>query len=455
MWRLTGRKFPADSALHRVGHTIVATWSLIVVTAFALGAFRLLRGETMLAGVCVLALIVETLERRRSISGAFTAASRRSVECASVRWEEPSSTSTNGLLIAIWLGWLAFWLGNVVRCGLLEFPNDWDSLAYHIPLIDHWLQQQSLGPSGCAIWHFPGNSELLGLWMVAPFSGDFLVGLANLPVTCLLALSTIDLARQFRLSPPMSHLTGLVVVSNYVVLRQSVDNENDIAVAALFISSLAYALRYARDGNSASALWFGASLGLLLGIKYYATAYGLIAWGTGLFVTFAARGAKSAGRLAGSGAAGAVVLAAYWYARNMSETGTPFFPFGFTRETNVLSDMRASSLLSSTLLGNGHSEITAWMVATVLASLGPLCLIMATALPTTAAKAPVRRGYRHLGAGGPRAGCGGLWSRARRHTIWRRNDSRNTEHGEGSVSSRKIWALLFHDGDAHWYGRAR
>jgi len=32
----------------------------------------------------------------------------------------------------------------VVMRGVMEFPNDWDSLKYHIPLIGLWLQTGSL-----------------------------------------------------------------------------------------------------------------------------------------------------------------------------------------------------------------------------------------------------------------------------------------------------------------------
>lgn len=381
-WRLVAIGFPGESAPRRIGHTIVGAWTVIVLVALPLGACGLLRAEAMLAGVCTAALAAELFARRRQreLAHAVPAGSASDVPSAS-----GAGSRTPGIVVAAWGLWLIFWLGNVVRFGLLQFPEDGDSLKYHIPLIDHWLQEGGLGPSGCAIWHFPGNSELLGLWMVAPFSGDFLVGLANLPVACLFALSTVDLARQLRLGRAASQLAGLAAVSNYVVLRQLVDNENDIAVAALFISALAYAFRYARHASGASALWFVASLGLLAGTKYYAPAYCLIAGGVGIIMAFAARGAASAARLAAGACVAMACLAGYWYARNTWETGAPFYPFGFTSETDVLTRMREADTWSSTLLGNGDPEVIRWLAATITASLGPLHLAMAAALlPTTA-----------------------------------------------------------------------
>ena len=41
---------------------------------------------------------------------------------------------------ALWLFLLVFWVCHVVRNGLLEFPKDFDTLMYHLPLIDHWFQ---------------------------------------------------------------------------------------------------------------------------------------------------------------------------------------------------------------------------------------------------------------------------------------------------------------------------
>lgn len=75
--------------------------------------------------------------------------------------------------------------------GVLKFPTDFDSLWYHMPLIDSWLQTGSLYVPDCARWYFPGNSELLGVWATAGCSGDFLVPLSNVPVVILWGFATL------------------------------------------------------------------------------------------------------------------------------------------------------------------------------------------------------------------------------------------------------------------------
>src|SRR5205814_1608244 len=133
--------------------------------------------------------------------------------------------------------------GHVITSGLLRFPGDWDTLMYHLPLVDKWLQARGLYIPDFSHWYNPGNHELLALWLAAPFSGDFLTALCNIPSVVLLAAGAGELARQSGLSRAWCNLMALAVLANFVVVKQLTDAENDVAVAALFLACLAYALR--------------------------------------------------------------------------------------------------------------------------------------------------------------------------------------------------------------------
>jgi len=61
-------------------------------------------------------------------------------------------------------------VGLIVTQGVGRFPGDWDTLMYHLPLVDLWIQTGSLYVPECAVWHAPGNNELLGVWWAVPFS---------------------------------------------------------------------------------------------------------------------------------------------------------------------------------------------------------------------------------------------------------------------------------------------
>ena len=70
----------------------------------------------------------------------------------------------------LWAVVLAVWAGHLTTSGLLTFPNHWDVLGYHLCLVDHWLQAESLFVPACSHWSHPANVELLCLWLVA-FAG--------------------------------------------------------------------------------------------------------------------------------------------------------------------------------------------------------------------------------------------------------------------------------------------
>lgn len=282
-WTLAGRLFPQGSVSNRVAHTVVIGWAHIVAVSTALGAVGGLVPAALLAGVSGAAALSLCLARRLSPPGDLV---------------RSAPSATEPFWPYLWAALAALWVGHAVTGGLLRFPNDWDTLMYHLPLVDHWLQAGSLyAPDGLR-WSDPGNNELLALWLVAPFSGDFLYALGNLPAVVLLACGTVELGRQIGLSGTWRNLAALVNVTNFVALKQLVDAENDVAVAACFVAFLAYAMRYSGDRRGADLGLGAVALGLMTGIKFYALGYA----GTGGVIAGALiwhrHGARAAARAA-------------------------------------------------------------------------------------------------------------------------------------------------------------
>jgi len=276
----------------------------------------------------------------------------------------------------------ALFIAHVVFDGLLTYPSDWDTLAYHVPLVDHWIREGTLYVPNCAFWYSPGNNELLGLWFVAPFSGDLLISLNNLPAVILMPVAAIELVASVGVSRPLCHLAGMAIMATEVTWRQMVSAGNDLAVAGLFLATLVYGIRYARSGKRADVVFASIAFGLLTGVKYYALGYAGVAGLGVILLVAAARGRRVCVRAAAIGLAGALVLGGYWYARNAWASGTPLYPKGFTESTDVWGKIRPDSP-TSTLIGSGRPEVWPLLVEAVASRGGPCQLVAVFALPLT------------------------------------------------------------------------
>jgi hypothetical protein len=353
-WKWARTLFPRDPWFEVLGHTIILGWGCIVAVAFALSLAGALAGPLLLTAVTGCALAALLWHRLARLAAR----------------ESPSPPRTGLGWSCCWAVLLAFWLGHVVVDGLLCFPIDWDSLAYHIPLIDQWLHAGSLYAPDCARWSSPGNSEVLGLWMVAPFSGDFLVHLNNLPATLLLAGAAVGLGLRLGLSRALAHLGGMALVCNLIVLKQLVDVENDVAVAACFFAAALYIVRSAEEGGAGNAVLAAVSLGLLAGVKFYASGYAVLAGACWVLLAFATRRWRGAAVALLAGLAGAAAFGGYWYIRNLVVTGSPLYPKDFFRHPDLLAMIYPDSA-STSFLGNNRPELLGLYLEAIWKMTGP------------------------------------------------------------------------------------
>lgn len=239
--------------------------------------------------------------------------------------------------------------------GVLMFPTEFDTLMYHLPLVDHWLSARSLFAPDSAHWRNPGNNEILAMWIVVPFSGDFLAALNNLPAVSLLGFSAIELGKAIGVSRPFRHLYGMAVLGNSIVLYQLSNVGNDVASAALLVTCACYGLRFSRRGSWGDLTLYAIALGLLAGVKYYSLGYAGAVWVTVAFLA-SARGVRSGLAAAGAGLTGLVLFGGYWYFRNWIVSGRPLYPLG----SHGLGDAHRPlypAIWGSTFLGNGRMEL--------------------------------------------------------------------------------------------------
>jgi hypothetical protein len=354
-WAWACRFFPEDGPLEKVGHVIVLGWSGIVAVATTLGLAGLLGGPALLLGVSGACLAALAVLRRLAPSHPV---------------QPPGRSRSETLWLWMWATLASLGAGHVVVAGLLMYPADWDSLAYHLPMVDHWLRDGSLYTPDCGRWSNPGNGELLALWAVAPFSGDFLAALNNMPTSILLACASIALGRRFGLPPTITHLAALAVVCNHVVLTQLVDTENDVAATAAFLAALSYALRHAEKPSRDGLLLGALSLGLLAGVKFYAVGYAALALAVWTCLALTAQGRSASLRVILAGGAGCLALGGYWYFRNLVVTGSPLYPRDFFRHPDVLA-LLYPDVGHTSFLGNGRPELFGMYLQSIWEMTGP------------------------------------------------------------------------------------
>lgn len=366
-WRVARRVSPqGDFAAHAV-HGIVVCWGVIVASAFALGTVNALTGQIFIAAVGGLScLLIYACGPRAPV--AVTSPIGSSVSCL-IEWGWPLA----------WSPVLAFALGRSIMQGILMFPDDWDTLMYHLPLVDHWLSAGSLYAPDASHWSNPGNNELLALWMVASFSGDFLAALNNLPVVALLGFAVVGLGADIGLSRPFRHLCGIAALCNPTVLHQLTNTNNDVASAALLVACAGYGVRFARRGRSEDMVLYAVALGLLAGIKYYSLGYAGVVWVT-VAVLASVRDRRAGLAAAITGLAGLAIFGGYWYFRNWLVTGRPLYPLGAGGVGEVHRPLYPA-MWPSTFLGNGRAELVPLAADSLSRWFGPCTLAVVVGLP--------------------------------------------------------------------------
>ncbi len=405
--RLCKQVFPDQSLSADILVTTVLSVGCIHLSLVSMGAVGLFYTWAVWAVAMLLASLAWIVARRfsGSVSGR-PADSRRPGQRDEIAELGFVASSTTGQVanrngdalwaLAIWWISTSAYVGHVIGNGLLAFPEDWDTLMYHLPFIDFWIQSGSLTTMHSARWSTPATGELIGAWFALPFSGDFLAPLTNVPIFIVLASGAVELTRRLGLSGIWPHLVAVACLATHVTFRQSVDVSNDVAVAAFFLGGLAFALRYFQSGQFADACLFGVCFGLLCGVKYFALGYAAVLLGMwGLLCLFRwsqlwfERSIENGEHGSAdtwqefvfhqiTAAALSLVFGGYWYLRNWWMTGYPLYPKG---SPDMSERILYEDLSKTTILGNGDPAIPDLLIEAVWEMAGPLHLAAMATIP--------------------------------------------------------------------------
>ena len=230
-------------------------------------------------------------------------------------------------------------------------PYVHDTLTYHLPNVAEWVQSGRIHVISTPVLrsHWPATFEVFETWFVVFLHHDLLIQLGGVCFYLLAVASVYAIGRGLGFGSHLS--TGVALLYAYTpsVAIHATSCKNDIAIAGLYLFSMAILVNLLRNGVhklfplQRHILILTMAFGLGFGTKAYTV---FIAPGLILLTLFALgkQGLfKQTGHalnpwtfsrnkgLFGYGALllGTAILAIYWYARNYVVFENPFYPADF------------------------------------------------------------------------------------------------------------------------------
>ncbi|RLT08201.1 MAG: hypothetical protein DWI22_08490 [Planctomycetota bacterium] len=367
--RLHRRLFPGEDAIHSGLFCSLLFVATLVLSATALGAIGFLTAFRQQLLAVLMLWCADRFFRKREEQPAHSnmqlpaaSASRLTTAAAGMSWDPIVRPSAVTLLLV-----------HSVINGVLKFPTDFDSLWYHMPLIDSWLQTGSLYVPDCARWYFPGNSELLGVWATAGCSGDFLVPLSNVPVVILWGFATLAIFQSLQVPRNLQYVGTAGVLAVYTTIHETIDASNDLMVVGCFSAALALILRVKLDSrlrpDRVESTLIGVAIGVLAGTKHIALGYALGVVCLLMVCIIWKRSLRTGARSLVWCCMSAMPFCLYWYARNGWVTGLALYPIG---AVEAVAENTYPDLWSTSIAGNGHPQMFKFVFDAVWQKCGPL-----------------------------------------------------------------------------------
>ncbi len=250
--------------------------------------------------------------------------------------------------------WVWGIFGFLVLFGAFEFfhafihaPWEYDTIAYHMPIVVEWLQSGSLWEIFYAVWggplgYYPSHHELLLMWGILPFGNDYLVNVANFWFIGVMLVVIYKILKEMGVKDFLAWLAGALVMVMPIFLRQAGTGQVDLLMALGIVLSWYYFLRTFARKDGLLMIPVLLVMALTLGTKYLAIIYSVPIVVVFFFLwQYWSKRSKYwfLWFLLIMGTLGSI-----WYWRNLLLTGNPIFP--------------AEVALGDTVFFQGYSGLT-------------------------------------------------------------------------------------------------
>ncbi|MDR2478364.1 MAG: hypothetical protein LBD48_03520, partial [Treponema sp.] len=162
-------------------------------------------------------------------------------------------------------------------------PNNWDSMTYHLPRIEHWLQNKSLNhyyTSNTRQVRFAPFAEILILQGRALSGDDYLMNLVQWFSLLGSVIGISKIASHFGMNKTMQSAAALFFATVPMAILQASSTQTDLVETFCIICLVERFFAWRKTGAFYQALDFGLALGLSILTKgtAYPIAFPLVLW---------------------------------------------------------------------------------------------------------------------------------------------------------------------------------
>lgn len=254
----------------RILATFALAWGNIVVTCLLLSAAHGLGDRPWFLRASLLIAAGTWLAVRYFVSGPAAAT------------EPPAARPSSLLVTALGLS-LAPLLYASIRIAATYEPNNYDSLAYHLPRVMFYLGQNTLehfSTGNDRQIYFPFNFNLLQLFGLTYGSPLQTLNFLNLATWGVAGLAVYRLGRIAGQARNAALIASWFALTSTQILAQATATTNDLPTGAILLTALVFVLRWRESRLHRDALFAGLAAGLTVGSKlttiFFAPAAGLI-----------------------------------------------------------------------------------------------------------------------------------------------------------------------------------